>query len=275
MHVHFRLLPSILLRVLPPGPAASVPRRLRRFRLPPLPLIVPYNACGDSSADLDRHSERNMHPGHEQHASGSTRPGKELLPIAEGTQSAATDPVCGMTVDPAQASYSLVHDGRTYYFCCGHCLEKFRADPSRYLNSRPPEPAQGTHPPAASYTCPMHPEVISDRPGTCPKCGMALEPRDAVADTGPNPELVDMSRRFWVGVVLSLPLLLISMSEMIPGNLLHDVDMRLVNWVQLFLATPVVWWCGWPFFERAWASILHGSANMFTLIALGVGAAYL
>jgi Cu+-exporting ATPase len=121
----------------------------------------------------------------------------------------------------------------------------------------------------------MHPEVVSDHPGNCPKCGMALEPRSVTADEGPNPEYIDMRRRFWIGAALSLPVVVIAMSDMLPGKPLHFLDMTMLNWVQLVLTTPVVLWCGWPFFERAWASVVHRSPNMFTLIALGVGAAYL
>src|SRR5262249_42870354 len=132
---------------------------------------------------------------------------------------------------------------------------------------RAPEPMPG----AATYTCPMHPEVVSDHPGSCPKCGMALEPRTVTVEEGPNPELIDMSRRFWIGLLLSLPVFLIAMTAMFTGQ----PASALLNWVQLLLATPVVFWCGWPFFERARASVVNRSPNMFTLIALGVGAAYL
>jgi Cu+-exporting ATPase len=193
------------------------------------------------------------------------------LPSAAG---AVTDPVCGMTVDPARAAGSAEHAGRTYYFCSTHCLHKFKADPARFMAGTATPPAK----PAAEgalYTCPMHPEVVSDHPGSCPKCGMALEPRTVSLEEGPNPELVDMSRRFWVGLALSMPVFLLAMADMLPGRPLHWLDMRLVNWVQLALATPVVLWSGWPFVARAWASVVHRSPNMFTLIALGVGAAYL
>lgn len=133
----------------------------------------------------------------------------------------------------------------------------------------------GVPPLKLEYSCPMHPEVVSDHPGNCPKCGMALEPRTVTAEEGPNPEYIDMRRRFWIGAALTVPVFVIAMSEMLPGKPLHFIDMKLLNWVQLALATPVVLWCGWPFFERAWASVIHRSPNMFTLIALGVGAAYL
>jgi Cu+-exporting ATPase len=136
------------------------------------------------------------------------------------------------------------------------------------------EPDAATAGTKVEYSCPMHPEVVSDRPGSCPICGMALEPRTVTAEEGPNPELVDMTRRFKWGLVLGLPVFLIAMADMLPGRPLHAFDMRLLNWVQLALATPVVLWCGWPFFQRAWQSVIHRSPNMFTLIALGVGAAY-
>ena len=191
-----------------------------------------------------------------------------------------TDPVCGMTVDPAQAQETAAYQSRTFYFCGASCRRKFAADPAAYVGPgaadrlkampAPEEPAVGV----TDYVCPMHPEVVSDRPGPCPKCGMALEPRTVAAEDGPNPEQTDMTRRFWVGVALGLPVFLIAMADMLPNNPLRPYSSSL-NWVQLALATPVVFWCGWPFFERAWLSVRHRSPNMFTLIALGVGAAYL
>ncbi len=203
---------------------------------------------------------------------------------APGAAQAHTDPVCGMTVNPATARGTHTHRSNTYYFCSNSCLEKFRAAPDRYLReqggSRTAEAGMATEekvdPVGTVYTCPMHPEVVSDRPGSCPKCGMALEPRTPTAEEGPNPELADMSRRFRVGLALSLPVFLLAMGDMLPGKPLHHLlGMTAMNWVQLALTTPVVLWCGWPFFERAWASVVHRSPNMFTLIAVGVGAAYL
>ena len=208
-----------------------------------------------------------MNPTPDRHDEGRKPISLSLAPPA------AVDPVCGMTVDPATARASAIHDGRNYYFCCPSCASKFTADPARYLAPPAGRPAAAA-PKGAVYTCPMHPEVRQDRPGACPKCGMALEPESVTADEGPNPELADMGRRFWIGAVLSLPVFLIAMSDMLPGRPLHAY-MSVLNWVQLILATPVVLWCGWPFFERAWASVVHRSPNMFTLIALGVGAAYL
>ncbi len=187
-----------------------------------------------------------------------------------------------MTVDPASTAGSVEHHGKTYYFCSTHCVEKFRADPESYLAPRPPAglvqlgsmaPAAPHIPASGEYTCPMHPEVVSDGPGSCPKCGMALEPRTVTVDEGPNSELVDMTKRFWAGVILGLPVFLIAMADMLPVNPLHRFAGPL-NWLQLILSTPAVFWCGWPFFERAWLSIKNASPNMFTLIALGVGSAY-
>ena len=200
----------------------------------------------------------------------------------------AIDPVCGMTVDPQRAAGSFEYKGQTYYFCALGCREKFKADPERYLNNKPATPigikrapkqedpvatARGTN--TVTYTCPMHPEIVRDAPGSCPICGMALEPRTVTLAEGKNPELVEMTRRFWVSVVLSLPLLLIAMSEMLPTNPIASiVTMRSIVWIQLALATPVVLWGGWPFFVRAWQSIRNRSLNMFTLIGLGIAVAY-
>jgi Cu+-exporting ATPase len=183
---------------------------------------------------------------------------------------AQVDPVCGMTVDPATAAGSLEHDGRRYFFCSTHCLARFQADPRQYLGgaAAPPAPAAAPSGSRVEYFCPMDPEVISDRPGACPKCGMALEPRVLTAEEGPNPELVDMTRRFWVGLALTVPLLVVAMTPILP-------PWSGLPWLELVLATPVVLWCGWPFFQRAWVSVVQRSPNMFTLIALGVAAGYL
>jgi Cu+-exporting ATPase len=197
------------------------------------------------------------------------------LKIIESPKQSALDPVCGMTVDPNRAAGSTVYGEKTYYFCSRHCLEKFERDPRAYFGDKtakegPAEPSSG-----AVYTCPMHPEVVRDGPGACPICGMALEPRTVTVEEGPSTELVEMSRRFWVSAALTLPVFLVAMSDMLPGRPLHVLDMRLLNWVQLALATPVVLWCGWPFFVRGWASVVNRSPNMFTLITMGVGTAYL
>ena len=236
------------------------------------------------------------------------------LPVVMSSPAAQTitplDPVCGMQVNPATAAGSHDYNDTTYYFCSTPCLHKFKANPESFLHPSPKPPSQtlagakyvcpmdpevvsdkpGACPkcgmalepemPAApltkiEYTCPMHPEIVRDEPGSCPICGMALEPRTVTLEEPPNPELTDMTRRFWWSVALSLPVLLLAMSEMIPGQpVQHLLSPRLINWIQFLLATPVVLWGGWPFFERGWASIVNRSPNMFTLIAIGTGAAY-
>jgi Cu+-exporting ATPase len=184
------------------------------------------------------------------------------------------DPVCGMSVDPATARGGrLEHGGHTYYFCNPKCREKFTADPAKYLA---PAPAAEPAPAGAVYTCPMHPEIVRDAPGSCPICGMALELRTVTAEEGPNPELIEMTRRFWVSAVLAAVTLFLSMSELIPGQpVQHALGMKLSMWLQLALSTPVVLWGAWPFFQRGWASLVNRHLNMFTLIALGTGVAYL
>src|SRR5579883_903891 len=193
----------------------------------------------------------------------------------------ARDPVCGMRVDPATAKHRAEHDGRIYYFCNPRCREKFVAAPERYLDAAveerraAPAARAPAAPSAARWTCPMHPEILRDAPGSCPLCGMALEPLAPTGDEVENPELALMTRRFWLGVALSLPLLILSMaSDMAGGGLAHLLSPRAAIWVQLALATPVVLWGGAPFFARGWASIKARSPNMFTLIALGTGVAY-
>lgn len=254
------------------------------------------------------------------------RKGKKLVVLQSGggpggVGGTVKDPVCGMDVDPATAAGSHEHDGKTYFFCSRHCLEKFRAEPITYLTpalhhltlaapSREPqsqrvdtsaeytcpmhpevrqqesgscptcgmalEPLTGVAPSIkAEYVCPMHPEIVQREPGFCPICGMALELRTVTVREEVNPELVDMTRRFWTSLVLTAPLLLLAMSEMIPGQpVQRALSPRLVNWIQFILATPVVLWGGWPFFQRGWISIVSRSLNMFTLIAIGTATAY-
>jgi Cu+-exporting ATPase len=242
------------------------------------------------------------------------------------------DPVCGMSVSPATAKHRLEHAGKFHYFCCGHCAEKFRASPEKYLATGTPSSLvtldtpgiHHAHAPVTSsaepkksaeqanyvcpmcpqvreskagpcpscgmalepeiplattrteYTCPMHPEIVRPSPGSCPICGMALEPRTVTATEEENPELRDMTRRFWISLILTVPLLAIAMADMLPGM---PVERVLPNgwlaWIELLLATPVVLWGGWPFFQRGWTSIVNRSTNMFTLIAMGTGVAYL
>ena len=194
-----------------------------------------------------------------------------------GTEATAPmrDPVCNMVVDPATAKHSAEHHGHTYYFCNPRCREKFIANPAAYL--KPPQHREApTAKPGVIYTCPMHPEVRQLGPGSCPKCGMALELEDAVAGAaeGPNPELADMTRRFWIGLVLAVPVVALEMGGHV-ANLHTVLDQQTNNWLQLALATPVVLWAGMPFFARAWQSLANRSLNMFTLIAMGTGIAWL
>ncbi len=180
------------------------------------------------------------------------------------------DPVCGMTVDPATTPHRHLHGGETYFFCSGGCRTKFAADPGKYLDPSQREQAQPA-PEGAIFTCPMHPEVRQEGPGSCPICGMALEPEMPTADAGPNPELADMTRRFWIGVLLTAPVVVLEMGGHLFGW--HILSPSLSNWAQLAFATPVVLWAGWPFFVRGAQSLVSRNLNMFTLIALGTGVA--
>ena len=181
------------------------------------------------------------------------------------------DPVCGMTISPDQAAGHLDHAGKTYYFCSQSCLDRFKADPGKFVSGDrlAPQPAASaavTH----EYTCPMHPEIVRDAPGSCPICGMALEARVVTLEAA-NPELDDMTRRFWWSTAITTPILAFMVAELLPGRPLHGaIPHGWMNWIQLALATPVVMWGGWPFFERGWASLVTRHLNMFTLIALDV-----
>jgi Cu+-exporting ATPase len=204
--------------------------------------------------------------GHNHDHRGHRRPAHAAAPA--GT---VKDPVCGMNVDPHTARHTAMHAGRPYYFCSDGCRTKFVADPEKYLS---PDAARAKPVPEGTiYTCPMHPEIRQVGPGSCPICGMALEPAIVTADAGPSPELLDMTRRFWIGLALTVPVFLLEMAG-------HLVDLHMLigsqasNLVQLVLATPVVLWAGWPFFERGWASVRTGNLNMFTLIAMGTGVAW-
>src|SRR5436309_2290494 len=187
------------------------------------------------------------------------------------TVATVRDPVCGMTVDPATSKHRFDHRGETFHFCSAGCRTKFAADPVAYLekHSRP----KAAVPEGTIYTCPMHPQIRQSGPGSCPICGMALEPEVASLDAPPNPELADMTRRFWIGLALALPAVVLEMGGNLVGG--HGLlDQTLSNWIQLVFATPVVVWAGWPFFVRGWQSLVTRNLNMFTLIAMGTGVAY-
>jgi P-type Cu+ transporter len=187
----------------------------------------------------------------------------------------STDPVCGMKVPVETATWSAEHGGETFYFCSQSCQKKFESNPEAYVGSQEaasPLRTVDVAPVKGEYTCPMHPEVVRDGPGSCPICGMALEPRTVTAEETGNPELVIMTRRLWIGAVLTAPLLGMMVLDVFPG---HQMGGAIAGWIQFALATPVVLWGGWPFFERGWSSVVHRSLNMFTLIAIGAGAAYL
>src|SRR3954469_12602453 len=208
-----------------------------------------------SPGALDGDDGRSAHHGAEHHADDAK----------------VRDPVCGMSVNPAQSQHRFDHDGQTRHFCSAGCRTKFAADPDRYLNR---SNEAGSVPDGAIFICPMHPQIRQAGPGSCPICGMALEPELATLDAPPNPELADMTRRFWVGLVLSLPVVILEMG----GHLVRGygwLDQTAANWIQLVFATPVVLWAGWPFFVRAWHSLLSRNLNMFTLIAMGTGVSYL
>jgi P-type Cu+ transporter len=182
----------------------------------------------------------------------------------------AADPVCGMTVAIDDAALHAEHGGKSYYFCSPHCRETFIANPGAYVKAEAAPSAPRATPPGTKWTCPMHPEIVRDAPGACPICGMALEPITPAVAEGPNPELVDMKRRFWIGAALTLPVVALDM-----GASFLPIDSQTSNWLQLGLATPVVLWAGWPFFERAWRSLITLNLNMFTLIAMGTGVSWL
>ncbi|MCB1692124.1 MAG: YHS domain-containing protein, partial [Pseudomonadales bacterium] len=190
------------------------------------------------------------------------------------------DPVCGMRVDPRLSDHRLVHEGTTYYFCSAGCLGKFRQDPGKYLsgpNEHAEQTTSGGENRGRKYTCPMHPEIVRDQPGDCPICGMALEPMGVPAgEDEPNEELIDFRQRFRVGAVLTVPLLVLTMGPLVGMGFVREaLGERAALWSELVLATPVILWSGWPFLVRGAKSIVNRSMNMFTLISMGVGAAYI
>jgi len=211
------------------------------------------------------------HGGHTYHfCSNGCR---DKFAAAPGYFIEAKDPVCGMTVTRATAGHMAKHAGQKFYFCSAGCHDKFEAEPEKYLEGRPePEPM----PEGTVYTCPMHPEIEQIGPGDCPKCGMALEPKGVPAgDEGPNPELVDFRRRFWIGAALTIPLLILTMGPYLGLPVREWIGERLAVWIELALGSPVILWVGWPFLVRGVKSFRTMNLNMFSLIGMGVGAAYL
>jgi Cu+-exporting ATPase len=218
--------------------------------------VAPSSCCSDTPATAEQTSK----------TGGCCSGGK-----AAESAATVTDPVCGMTVDPAKTAHHAEHAGQTYHFCSAGCRTKFVANPDAYLGDKPKPEPKAT--PEAIWTCPMHPQIRQEGPGTCPICGMALEPEEPSLNDGPNPELVDFTRRLWVAGVLAVPLLAISMVAEMLG--VHVVSPAASPWLQLALTAPIVLWAGLPFFERGWTSLRTRHLNMFTLISIGVGAAFL
>ena len=231
------------------------------------------SCCGGGYVARDQ-GGHGVHQGHDHHGPHDDQRhdhGGSAAP--KDAEHRVKDPVCGMWVDPHTTKHRAEHNGQPYYFCSAGCREKFLADPLRYLDPAVAAAKAEPVPEGTIYTCPMHPEVRQVGPGSCPICGMALEPVLVSLDAEPNHELVDMTRRFWIGLALSLPVFALEMGGHLIG-LDHLISPQTSNWIQLLLATPVVLWCGWPFFVRGWQSLVTRNLNMFTLIAMGTGVAW-
>ena len=231
--------------------------------------IVRDPVCG-MTVDPEAGKPTAEHGGHRFHF--CSRSCHDKFVAAPGDYTEATDPVCGMSVFRATAAHMTKHQGERFYFCSSRCQSRFEDDPEHWLGDRPePEPM----PEGTLYTCLMDPEIVREEPGDCPICGMALEPMTPSADAGPNPELVDFRRRLWIGGPLALAVFVLEMGSHVGIPFAHWLGPGLHVWLQFLLASPVVLWVGAPFFKRGWASIRNRSPNMWTLIALGTGAAYL
>lgn len=215
--------------------------------------------------EQDAHAGHHHHHGAHPHPQAGSAPGETVK-----------DPVCGMEVSPATAKFRSAYKGKTFFFCSAKCHDTFEANPSAFAaaDAAPAPAAAKEQPQGVIYTCPMHPQIRQIGPGNCPICGMTLEPEVAAGESGPSAELVDMTRRFWIGLVLALPVLALEMGGHLT-NLHMLLGAQAANWIQLVLATPVVLWAGWPFFVRAWQSLVTRHLNMFTLIAMGTGVAWL
>ncbi|OJY14279.1 MAG: copper-translocating P-type ATPase [Rhizobiales bacterium 62-47] len=244
-----------------PDPSLSAPASSCYGGATPTPVATQTSSCCGGSHEHAHHDH--SHHGHVHHAAAAA---------AAPDDGRVIDPVCGMRVDPTTRKHVFDHEHTTYHFCSAGCRTKFAADPASYLNkeTRKAEPV----PEGTIFTCPMHPEIRQVGPGSCPICGMALEPDVVSLDAPPNHELADMTRRFWIGLALALPVVVLDMGAHIAGS--HGwIDQTLSSWIQFAFATPVVLWAGWPFFVRGWQSLQTGNLNMFTLIAMGTGVAYL
>ena len=218
-----------------------------------------HQGSGGHSHDEHAHAHHHSHVASHGHVDGDQA-------------GQAIDPVCGMTVTTATAKHRLAYKGQDHFFCSAGCRTRFEGDPEKYLAPKSSQPEEKM-PEGTIYTCPMHPEVRQVGPGSCPICGMALEPETVSLDDAPDPELIDMTRRFWIGLALTLPVFVIDMAAHLGG--IHLLPLQTSNWLSFALATPVVLWAGWPFFERGWQSIRTRNLNMFTLIAMGTGVAYI
>lgn len=233
-------------------------------------LVIRDPVCG-MHVDMQTVKHRHVHDDREL---GFCNPScKDKFVAAPEDYLSAKDSVCGMQVDRATAKWMAKHEGQRFFFCCERCLKKFEADPEAYLGDLPPVKAA---PPGTKYTCPMDPEIVTDAPADCPICGMALEPMGVpLADAGPNPELVDFTRRFWISLIFTIPLFIIAMGPMVGLPIRDWLGHRTTAWLELLLALPVVVWAAQPFFKRAWSSIVTRHPNMWTLIGIGTGAAFL
>ncbi|MBL8576215.1 MAG: heavy metal translocating P-type ATPase [Mesorhizobium sp.] len=229
----------------------------------------------DSPSSGEHHRSGHHHehgPDHSGHHHGPEHPHGTAAAPAD-TAHRVKDPVCGMMVDPHTTQHKAEHAGRPYYFCSAGCRSKFLTEPERYLDPAAAAAKAEPVPEGTVYTCPMHPEIRQIGPGSCPICGMGLEPVLVSLEAEPNLELIDMRRRFWIGLALTIPVIVLEMGGHFLG-LSHYIGQRTSNWLQLIFATPVVLWAGWPFFERGWQSLVTRNLNMFTLIAMGTGAAW-
>ena len=228
-----------------------------------LPAAHGHSCCGGHAKTASATHDHSHHGHNHQHHDSAAAAANQVK-----------DPVCGMNVDPHTAKHHTEHNSHTFYFCSDGCRTKFTANPARYLDPASAAAKAEPVPEGTIYTCPMHPEVRQVGPGACPICGMALEPAMIGADTGPSDELVDMTRRFWIGLALTAPVFVLEMGGHLFG-LTERLGQRNANYLQLLLATPVVLWAGWPFFVRAVASVRSRNLNMFTLVAMGTGVAWL